>query len=817
MSTDMNPNRGTNRFQSGGVQDLSLVEPQMVYQPIPHAQTPMIDGNPAPIWRIRFELASDTSVAFGLDINGEVILGRDTAQDIVDLRPYNADDLGVSRRHALLAPTATKLYIMDLGSTNGTLRNGQPIGVKIPYDLLNGDTITLGKLDLIVRIVERPRIPTPTPEQQVELADAVLQIAKVITSQLELDVVLKQVARTAMALASAGEAGVWLVDEQTSELRLEAYEGIDDPNIQHMRLPVTGTLAGKVIETGKPLRATSQQEGQRIKVKTGYLVGALVYVPISLGGATFGVLAAAHREENKSFSARDEKLLQIIAEFAAIAVQNSRLYHATDRALAQRVEELSALNQLSRAVSSSLDLGMVHDVLVEQIIRRWDVEAVRLWLVDEKEKKLVLYRGTRPGAPWPAFDLYRGLIGAAVETCEGMYSNDIMHDPNYDPELVEATGVQVISMIAVPLIVQNQVVGVLALYNRKQGLFSEDDVQRLESFANPVATAIQNARLFAESERERAIVRAAMGTLSQPLVILDEQGHTVVANRAAEEVLTHHMSEVFEGISEGVGRTTEIKVGAETYITTAEHAPEVGTIIVMQDMTYVKRLEQTRAEFVSALSHDLKGPLTSIKGWVTLIQQTGPLSDLPTKFLGRITMSADTILRMINQLLDIALLSDSPLQTSGPTDLVEQANRAVEDLEGAAMVRGITVSVNVSGEPYVVRGDANRLYRSILNLIENALKYSPDGTLVQVSLSFDEDAARVSVRDNGPGIAQTDLPHIFDRYFRGEASLSNQPGIGLGLALVQAAAKAHGGTVTARNADSGGAELTIVLPASLRM
>src|SRR5574341_1273176 len=807
----------TDRLDIGDIRDLSVVEPQLHYKPMPHPQPLVVDGVAAPVWRVRFELASNTSIAFGIDLNGEVILGRDSAPDVVDLRSFSADDLGVSRRHALLAPTTTKLYIMDLGSTNGTLRNGQPIGFKIPYDLLNGDTITLGKLEFVVRIVERPKLPTPTGDQQVELADAVLQIAKVITSQLELDVVLKQVASVAMALTAAGEAGVWLVDEQTGNLQLQAHQGIDDPKIQQMRLSVTGSLAGKVIETGKPLRATSQEEGQKIKVKTGYLVGALLYVPISLGGSTFGVLAVAHREANKAFTARDEKLLQIIAEFAAIGVQNSRLYHATDRALAQRVEELAALNQLSRAVSSSLDLGNVHDVLVEQLKRRWDVEAVRLWPVDQERQRLILYRGTKPGVPWPTFERNRGLIGIAAESGEAVFSNDVPNDPRHDPGLAGATGLIVQSMMAVPLKVQDQVVGVLVLYNRRNGIFNEDDIHRLESFANPVATAIQNARLFADSERERAIVRATMGILGQPLLILDEQGNIIVANRAAEEVLTHHMSAVFEGISEGVGKTSEIRVGDETYITTAEHAPEVGTIVVMQDMTYVKRLEQTRAEFVSALSHDLKGPLTSIKGWVTLVQQTGPLNDLAAKFLGRITMSADTILRMINQLLDIVLLSDSPLQTSGPTNLAEQAKRAVEDLEGAAMVRGINLAVDMQGEPYLIRGDANRLYRSILNLIENALKYSPDGTTVQVALSFDPDAVFVTVRDHGPGIASSDLPYIFERYFRGEAALSNQPGIGLGLALVQAAAKAHGGTVSARNAEGGGAELTITLPATLRV
>lgn len=815
------PSTQTNRLKkgsaSGAVRDLSILEPQIVYQPIPHPKTPVIEGQTTPVWRVRFELAANTSIAFGIEINGEVILGRDSAPEVVDLRPYDADELGVSRRHAMLTPTLNKLYIMDLGSTNGTLRNGQPVGVRTPYDLLNGDTITLGRLQFVVRIVDRPKLTASLGDQPVELSDAILQIARAITSQLELPEVLRKVAETAMTLTSAGETGIWLVDQATGELRLEANHGIDDPAIQKMRLPVTGSLAGKVIETGKPVRATREPEGPQVKVKTGYLVEALIYVPISLGGVTFGVLAAAHRQTGKRFTARDERLLVAIAEFAAIAVQNSRLYQATDRALAQRVEELAGINELGRAVSSSLDLSTVHEVLIKQLQRRWDVETVGLWLLDATGENLRLYR--RSGAGLPAtFPVGRGLVGQVAQAGEAIFSNDVLNDPRRDPEMVAATGIEVRSLAAVPLLLQDRVVGVLALYNRQEGSFTEDDIHRLHSFANPVATAIHNAHLYAQSERERATVRATMNALSQPLMILDERGSTVVANEAAEALIADRMSDVFEAIGTSVGKTSESLINDTTYLTTVQHEPEVGTIVVMQDMTYIKRLEQTRAEFVHALSHDLKGPLTSIKGWTMLIRQTGvPLNELAEKFLGRISASADTVLRMIGQLLDIALLSDAPLTVMSDCDLVELAHRAVSDLEGAALVRGIKVDMSINGEPFAVHGDANRLYRSVLNLVENALKYSPDGAWVKVILDFTEDALNIIVQDSGPGISSADLPHVFERYFRGEQALSTKAGIGLGLSLVQATIKAHGGTVSARNADEGGAELKVTLPASLRV
>jgi len=190
----------------------------------------------------------------------------------------------------------------------------------------------------------------------------------------------------------AGEAAVWLVDEQTGELFLEAQRGIEDERIRRMRLPATDdSLVGKVVKTGKPIRASREPGGEPIKVKTGYLVESLIYVPLTLGGVTFGVLAAAHREEGKQFTQRDEKILSDIGDFAAIAVQNSRLYQATDRALAVRVKELAALNELMQAVTSSLDLRRVHEVLMEQVRRHWEVEAAALWLVDEATQRMQLF------------------------------------------------------------------------------------------------------------------------------------------------------------------------------------------------------------------------------------------------------------------------------------------------------------------------------------------------------------------------------------------------------------------------------------------
>lgn len=324
--------------------ELGLADTSVHYRPAPDAN--LSYGKAPGVWRVRFDMTFSADRMLGLDLNGEVILGRgDDVPELVSLDDYEGADLGVSRRHAMLLPTEGTLYITDLGSTNGTLINGRSIGVSTPYSLSNGDLLQLGKLEFLVRIIQRPRGQTSFLNQQADdLADVITPMASAIMSRLDVDEVLAQVLEMTMSIESVDEASIWLVDERTGELFLEAEQGIQNDELRRMRLSVQDTLAGKVIATGELVRANRQAGGDQIKLKTGYLVDAVIYVPLKLGGVTFGVLSAVHREDGKSFARREEKIMAAIADFAAVAVQNARLFQSTRHALSKRTKIMTALD-----------------------------------------------------------------------------------------------------------------------------------------------------------------------------------------------------------------------------------------------------------------------------------------------------------------------------------------------------------------------------------------------------------------------------------------------------------------------------------------
>jgi two-component system phosphate regulon sensor histidine kinase PhoR len=792
---------------------------EVSFRPAPGNAT-IEDGKRVPVWRVRFDMVSDPAKRFGLDINGEVIFGRSKrSPEFIDLTAFGAGRLGVSRRHLMLRPTPSHLFAIDVGSTNGTYRNGRSIGFRTPSRLVNGDTLTLGRLELRVNIIERPSFQTsmlggePTPD----LAEALSQIAKAITSQLDLNQVLNQVTETAMVLTAAGETSIWLVDENSGNLYVKAQRGIQDEKIQDMRLPIAvDTLAGQVIVSGKPLHAHRQPGEDQIKVKTHYLVEALLYVPIILGGVTLGVVSAVHRQGGKHFDKRDERLLTAIADFAAIAIQNARLYQATDEALQHRVNELSALNQVSRAVSASLDLDEVYKVLVAQVNMHWPVEAVRLYLLDEQEQSLYLHTGATDSNGTEPHELGKGIIGQTAAKGEAIFANEARSHPHYLREVDGIDGHDTISVACVPLHIQERVVGVLALLNKKDGPFTEADVSRLVAFANPVATAIENANLFKESERQRAAIMATAQTLSQPLLILDENGRVLVSNESANEILEKNMAQLFEGISHAAGRTTEILIGEQTYLASAQHLADVGTIIVMQDITYVKQLEKDRADFMHALSHDLKSPLTSIMGWAQLLEKVVSLDERGVSYVDKLVASAERMLDLINQMLQTVARGDTVDISEKACDMEHVVATVMSDAEGAALHKSIHMDFQMTGEPYHILADETRLYHMLLNLVDNAIKYSPEDTTINVRLDFRNDEIAVRVQDEGQGIPEQDLPRLFDKYYRGtEAKI--QPGAGLGLSVVWAIADAHGGRVSVSNRPEGGAEFKVVLPGTLRV
>ena len=219
----------------------------------------------------------------------------------------------------------------------------------------------MGSLQFLVTIVHRPLVLHDV-HAKADLADVLEQMAKAIVSQLELDEVLSRALEMALTVVEAEEAAIVLADKQTGELFVEAERRAGSDKTDSRRRKIEDPLAAKVIRTGEPLKASSRMDETQIRIRDNMLVDALSYVPIKLGGVSFGVLLVTHRQEGKKFTQRDQRLLGAITDFAAIALQNSRLYQSTREADQVKDEMIQNISHEFRTPLSFI-LGFTQFVL----------------------------------------------------------------------------------------------------------------------------------------------------------------------------------------------------------------------------------------------------------------------------------------------------------------------------------------------------------------------------------------------------------------------------------------------------------------------
>jgi signal transduction histidine kinase len=226
----------------------------------------------------------------------------------------------------------------------------------------------------------------------------------------------------------------------------------------------------------------------------------------------------------------------------------------------------------------------------------------------------------------------------------------------------------------------------------------------------------------------------------------------------------------------------------------------------------LEALDASRREFLAVITHDLKAPLTAILGYVRLLRDLGggATVEQTREFLKVVDEQGERMLDMLEQLIMATSLEEgAPALSRQPLDLAALVEQSVAAFRG--VLRDRPVRVDLPEELPTVFGDASAVQHIMANLLDNAVKYSPEGTGIAVEVRPRPEEVRVTVSDQGPGIAAAELPHVFDRYRRGDGA-GGGSSVGLGLFIVRSLTEGHGGRVWADNAPGGGARVTFALP-----
>jgi len=241
--------------------------------------------------------------------------------------------------------------------------------------------------------------------------------------------------------------------------------------------------------------------------------------------------------------------------------------------------------------------------------------------------------------------------------------------------------------------------------------------------------------------------------------------------------------------------------------------PEIGSAITLQDISHLKELERLKTDFVHTVSHDLRSPLTSVLGYAELVARTGPLNEHQTEFISRLQASVKQITTLVNDLLDIGRM-EAGFDTRRETVHLETIlARTLDMVNGQLRSRNLRINVEKDASLPALKANPLRLSQMLDNLIGNAVKYSGENGAIDIKIHAEDGLVIFSIKDSGPGILPADMPHIFEKFYRGANIPDGVSGSGLGLAIVKSIVDNHQGRIWVESTLGQGTTCFVVLPA----
>lgn len=421
--------------------------------------------------------------------------------------------------------------------------------------------------------------------------------------------------------------------------------------------------------------------------------------------------------------------------------------------------------------------------------------------------------------------LTEGFAGWVLKHSEG----DIIPDTHRDDRWVvyDDQPYDVRSVIGTPLRRRQRVIGVLTLVHDEPNKFRADDLSLLTAIAGQAAIALENARLFKETEQERRKLAAIINSTQDAVIAATPDSQLLLLNPAAQELMGLNgeswagrqlagltgNDELLNLLSPESPTTGEVTLpDGRTMFANITEIPDMGRVAVLRDVSPYKALDQMKRDFVTAFTHDLRTPLATVKGYIELVRMDGPLTVRQEEDLDGIGRAAHSMKILVEDLLELSRLERLEELIRDHIQLEETVGESLAAVRPLAKAKQIEVVLEPCEESLLVEGNPVLLARAVANLLDNAIKYTPEGGQVHINMGCNNETALISVVDNGPGIRARDLPRVFEKFYRARPALDETPGSGLGLAIVKTITEQHGGRVWAESQPEAGSVFTIVLP-----
>lgn len=513
--------------------------------------------------------------------------------------------------------------------------------------------------------------------------------------------------------------------------------------------------------------------------------------------------------------------------------QLRRAFERMRLSLKARLDELNRLLVVSQGVASSLEISEAIKPVLEAALAMGASSArIVLAPVATTDIKTDLSAPTHFGSG-PSGELYSTLdeqILSLTRKQERIVVNNFAR-----VRLVTITSgtPRPEAILALALRHENLYYGALWMAYDRPHQFTEDEIRFMVTVAGQAALAAANAQLFQSAEVGRQRLAAILASTPDPVLVTDQQNCLLLSNPAAWQVLGTETSDgkaieqVIEqkellkllSISAEDKQSAEIAlVNGRVYLATASSVQSdgqrEGRVCVLRDITHFKELDALKSEFVATVSHDLRSPLTLMRGYATMLEMVGELNEQQINYMKKIVIAVESMSHLVNNLLDLGRIEagiDLQLEMVLVQDVVE---RVTGSLKMQAMQKHVQLEVDIPSQTApLIEADQALLHQALYNLVENAIKYTNGGGMINVSVRVRQDNLVFGVNDTGIGIAPVDTPRLFEKFYRGvQREAKKQPGTGLGLAIVKSIAERHNGKVWVESQLGKGSTFYLMVP-----
>lgn len=487
---------------------------------------------------------------------------------------------------------------------------------------------------------------------------------------------------------------------------------------------------------------------------------------------------------------------------------------------------------VSRQLNTSLDLDEVLGKVLRLTVDATGATRGSLFLLDEAGRvtRQILARPDQsPEVSRRNINkvMQEGLAGWVYRHQYGALATDTSTDERWVrlPDDAEITG----SALVVPLLYQERVNGLLALHHNKVHFFDESHLALAAGIAGQAAVALENARLFTQVKNERESLFALINAMPNPVLVVDSGGSVTFANQIARQSLSvQQVNLALESLPAGLALKDAIETLAQqaenhvevswtdnrVYNVSVNQVSPVGTVVVLDDITYLKELDDMKTQFVETVSHDLKNPLSVILGFVQLLELETTLPARSKTSLNGIKQSAYHINALISDLLDLARIEAGMGGELSSCDFSRLTEDILPAFELQFSEKALALKTQIPREPVPVLGNKTRLTQIVNNFVSNAIKYTPANGRVTVTLTATATEMRFFVTDTGPGISPAGQSQLFQKFYRVPEIQDKieATGTGLGLSIVKAIVEGYGGRVWVKSEVDAGSTFGCTLP-----